>query len=78
MNYSSMGVIANWGQWVIAMGIAIVTFRCIYIIFHMSNSDDENNSSSAIMAKVMNHVKAIVIMLISEGLIELIKNYFFH
>lgn len=78
MDFQSIKVIAAWGQWILAAGIAIVTFRCVYIIFHMANSVEENNSGPAIMTKITNHVKAVVIMLISEGLVELVKSYFFH
>ena len=76
MNYQSMEVISTWGQWIIALGIVIVTLRCIYIIFHMSTSED--NAPSAIIAKVSNHLKALIIMVIAESLTELIKSYFFY
>ena len=76
MNYQSMEVISTWGQWIIALGIVIVTLRCIYIIIQMSTS--EENAPSALIAKVSHPLKAQRMMVIAESLTELIKSYFFY
>lgn len=75
--YASLTIIAQYFQWLLAAAISIILFRCVYIIHHMSNSLEDNVSISGIISKVQNHVKAIVIMAVAEGLIEFIKKYLF-
>ena len=62
-------------QILIAVGIAIITVRSIYIAHQMSTSSDEGVSISSILAKVSNHMKAAIIMVIAEGLIQWFKDY---
>lgn len=77
MAFISISLVSSYFQWMIALVIAVVSFRCVYIIMHMSNSLEENINLPAILAKVQNHVKALIILVIAEGLIEYIKGYLF-
>lgn len=77
-DYLSFKDITVWIQWCIAVGGVIFTFRGAYTIYSMSTSPDESISGSAILKKVANIIKAIVIIVIVEALIELVKGYYFH
>ena len=76
--YSSMKDVALWIQGGIAGGGVIFTLRGAYTIHSMSTSLDEGISSPAILKKIINIIKAIVIIVIVEALIEVIKAYYFH
>lgn len=77
MAFISLSLVSSYFQWILALVIAVVMFRCVYIIVHMSNSLDESINFSSILVKVQNHVKAIIILAVAEGLVSYIKGYLF-
>ena len=78
MSYESIGMIGTYMQWMIAVAIAVIIFRVLYIIFSMYSSADEGISVNVIITKVGKHIKALVLCVIVEAIITLVKSYFFH
>lgn len=75
---ASLEIIAEYIEWGLAIGTAIITFRVLYTVFNMVFSMDENISASAIWVKVGKQVTAAIIMVSIVSIIELVKEYFFH
>lgn len=78
MQYGSIALVGEYSQWMIGIAGAIITARIIHIISSMGMSQDENISIHTILTKISKHIKALVIAICVEAIIELIQNYYFH
>lgn len=78
MEYESIGMVATYVQWFIGIVAGILTLRIIYIIHSMSTSMEEGISIGAIFTKVGKYIKAAIIAVVIETIIELFKSYYIH
>lgn len=74
MNYSSLGMIATYVQWIVRMGLSVIIFRCLFIMRQVFSSD-ENVSFWSVLSKVKNHVTAMIIAVSADALVAFIKSY---
>lgn len=78
MRYQSIYIASTYAQWLIGMASAIIILRMLYIIHSMTTSPAEGITFGTILEKVSKYLKAIIIAVIVESLIQIIKQYFFH
>ena len=76
MGYESITLMGTYFQWGLGIANAIVVVRVLLIIRKGTMSIEDTNMKE-VLAKAGNHVKAIVICTIIQGIIEYIKSYFF-
>ena len=77
MKYESVRRISIYLQWFIVLAGIVITIRGVYIIINMTTSFDDGVSLSSILSKLVNRIKALVILVIVEALIEFVKKYLF-
>lgn len=77
MKYESVRLISTYLQGLIGIGIGIITVRGVHIASKLSSSLEDGISLSSILSKLGNRIKAIVILVIVEALIEYVKTYLF-
>lgn len=73
----SAPLIATYFQWLLGLGVAILTVRIIYTIIQGTQNLDDNVNLGAVITKVSREIKAAVIMTVLEFVVQLMKSYFF-